>query len=587
MKILFDGHWWVDGPPSGRNVLRALVVAWTQAFPDDAITLRVPKAHVTVVRDELRSAQLAVVVEDYPTWTRYQAAAVASIAARRNCYDAVVTQNFCPPLSTCARVALLHDVLFVTNPEWFTRAELLYLSAIRPSLRRATAVLTTSSSETDRVRSVWPELRARLVQVGLSVPDGLIAAKPVRPSGLPASDPFILTVGRLNVRKNLARLIEAFIRLADDDLDHHLIIVGGQDGAYKPTSIPDHLAARIHFLGHVTDDGLRWLYENCDLFICPSLGEGYGLPLIEANVLGARVIASDIPVFRELAIAAAYFDPASADDIAAAIRRGLGSAHVPVAGLPTWQEVAHNVRQAIEKGPAGLNGLLLAGLRRRINTRYAHSRRVNAGIDDRISDVAVIRFATRKLAARIRGVARGLPHIFLDRNVVILNRSGLRLGRGVSIGRGVLIDALAENGVVLDDGATVDVNAVIRGTGTIRRLGVGVSVGARAAIGADNFIHGGGGVEIGADVLLGPSVRIFSENHNFGLIDVPIIEQGETPDRVRVGNGAWIGAGSTILPGVQIGEGAIVAAGSVVTRSVEAFTIVAGCPAQWIKDRPR
>lgn len=230
---------------------------------------------------------------------------------------------------------------------------------------------------------------------------------------------------------------------------------------------------------------------------------------------------------------------------------------------------------------------LLTSVRSGINTRYLRSRGLASGIDERVSDMDVIRFFARKLAARMRGVVRGLPHAFVDHNVVILNRSGLTVGRGVSIGRGVLIDAMAEDGVTLHDAATVDVNAVIRGSGTIRRLGRGVIIGTRAAIGADNFIHGGGGVEIGADVLLGPGVRIFSENHNFDRRDAPIIDQGELPDRVRVGDGAWIGAGSTILAGVEIGEGAIVAAGSVVTSSVDPFTIVAGAPARWVRDRPK
>jgi len=230
---------------------------------------------------------------------------------------------------------------------------------------------------------------------------------------------------------------------------------------------------------------------------------------------------------------------------------------------------------------------LLAKLRERINTNYVRRRGFDAGIDDRISDYDVVRFFLRKLAARLRATARRLPQAFVDRDVVLLNRSRLTVGRGVSIGRGVLIDALAENGVVLSDAATVDANAIIRGTGSIRRVGHGVHVGERAAIGAHNFIHGGGGVEIGADVLLGPGVRIFSENHNFAHRDLPIIEQGETPAMVRVGCGAWVGAGSTILAGVEIGDGAIVAAGSVVTRSVEPFTIVAGSPARLIDDRPK
>jgi acetyltransferase-like isoleucine patch superfamily enzyme len=225
-------------------------------------------------------------------------------------------------------------------------------------------------------------------------------------------------------------------------------------------------------------------------------------------------------------------------------------------------------------------------MRSRINASYVRRRGFAAGIDECISDYELTRFLARKVVARLRGGFRRLPQAFVDRDVVLLNRSRLTVGRGVSIGRGVLIDALAEDGVVLSDAATVDVNAIIRGSGGIRRMGRGIHVGERAAIGACNFIHGGGGVEIEADVLLGPGVQIFSENHNFARRDLPIIEQGETPGSVRVGSGAWVGAGSIILAGVVIGEGAIVAAGSVVTGPVEPYTTVAGSPARLINNRP-
>ena len=162
--------------------------------------------------------------------------------------------------------------------------------------------------------------------------------------------PFVLTVGRLNVRKNVARLIEAFARVAQQDVTRHLVVVGEKDGKYSPGAIPDHVTSRIHFLGHVTDDELRWLYENCDLFVFPSLDEGYGLPLLEANMLGAAAIASDIPVFRELQVAADYFDPRSVDEMAAAILLGLGSTTTANAiGLP-WHDVVQNIRRAVQKG---------------------------------------------------------------------------------------------------------------------------------------------------------------------------------------------------------------------------------------------
>jgi glycosyltransferase involved in cell wall biosynthesis len=178
----------------------------------------------------------------------------------------------------------------------------------------------------------------------------MVNARAKRPSAWHEAVPFVLTVGRLNVRKNLGRLIEAFARVAQQDLTRHLVVVGEKDGKYSPGAIPAHVMSRIHFLGHVADDELRWLYENCDLFVFPSLDEGYGLPLLEADMLGAATIASDIPVFRELEVAADYFDPRSVDAMAAAILLGLRSAKTAGAARLTWQDVVRNIRCAVEKG---------------------------------------------------------------------------------------------------------------------------------------------------------------------------------------------------------------------------------------------
>lgn len=224
-------------------------------------------------------------------------------------------------------------------------------------------------------------------------------------------------------------------------------------------------------------------------------------------------------------------------------------------------------------------------IRGAINNSYIQRRGISSGIDVNISDRELAAFMGRKFAARGRAILHRFPHAFIEEDVTILNRNRLTIASGVSIGRGVLIDALAENGISLGCASTIDVNAVVRGSGSIRRLGKGVRVGPRAAIGAFNFIHGGGGVDIGEDVLLGPDVKIFSENHNFAHRSLPIIEQGETPAEVRIGSGAWIGASTTILAGVEIGEGAIIAAGSVVSRSVDPYIIAAGSPAKKLRDR--
>jgi maltose O-acetyltransferase len=111
-----------------------------------------------------------------------------------------------------------------------------------------------------------------------------------------------------------------------------------------------------------------------------------------------------------------------------------------------------------------------------------------------------------------------------------------------------------------------------------------VTIGNNSNLGLYSVISGT--VTIGNDVMMGPEVYIYTRNHAFDRTDIPMIQQGYTPEReVVIGNDVWIGSRVTILPGVVIGDGAIIGAGSVVTKNVEPYTVVAGNPAKVIKKR--
>ena len=90
-----------------------------------------------------------------------------------------------------------------------------------------------------------------------------------------------------------------------------------------------------------------------------------------------------------------------------------------------------------------------------------------------------------------------------------------------------------------------------------------------------------GGVEIGDDVMIGPNVQLISGGHS---LDPATRRSVSTCAPVRIGRGAWVGAGATILPGVTVGEDAVVAAGAVVTRDVAPRTLVGGVPAGVIRE---
>lgn len=92
-------------------------------------------------------------------------------------------------------------------------------------------------------------------------------------------------------------------------------------------------------------------------------------------------------------------------------------------------------------------------------------------------------------------------------------------------------------------------------------------------------------VEIGDHVIMGPDVKIYSRNHKSDRIDIPIQEQGKEILETKIGNDVWIGANVIILAGVIIGNHSIVAAGSVVSKNIDDYSVVGGCPAKLIKKR--
>ena len=96
---------------------------------------------------------------------------------------------------------------------------------------------------------------------------------------------------------------------------------------------------------------------------------------------------------------------------------------------------------------------------------------------------------------------------------------------------------------------------------------------------------GGGIIEIGDDVLIGPNVVFRSSNHNWNSKEVPIRKQGNKIGDIIIENDVWIGANCVVLPNVRIGKGAVIAAGSIVNKNITPFSLYGGVPAKFIKKR--
>jgi acetyltransferase-like isoleucine patch superfamily enzyme len=191
-----------------------------------------------------------------------------------------------------------------------------------------------------------------------------------------------------------------------------------------------------------------------------------------------------------------------------------------------------------------------------------------------------VRGLPKRLTLRLSG---GL--LFCGRSVVVEHGYLIRSGANLILEDFVQINALSEKGVSFGRNVTIGKGAIIACTGVIANRGVGLEIGDYSAVGAQSFIGCQGGIRLGSNVIMGPGVRIFSENHNYADLATPIRLQGENRTGVVIEDDCWIGSGVTILDGVTIGNGSLIAAGSVVTKSIPPFSVVAGVPAKVLKNR--
>lgn len=349
VRVLFDAFWWTSGPVSNRQVLREVVRHWVRLHPEDEVHLALRHRDREAALADLADLPVASTVT-----TRLWPHGVAAIAdyprlARKVGADVTLTHNFTPVVGRSA--VFVHDVMFQTDPGWFTRPERLYYSLIPLLLPRADVVMTSSRNEARRIAARNPRV-ADVEPVGLAVGTELAGARPQRPEGVDEGQPYVLSVGRLNVRKNLGLTFAAALRSGAVGPDLPLLVVGEKEGVAVQVSPEVRRAVEdgsIRFLGRLSDAELVWLYGHARLFVYLSLDEGFGLPPLEALTFGAPLLVSDIAVFRETVGGQATFtDPHDVDAAAAAIAR-LVREGTPVTSprLPTWDECVERMRSAV------------------------------------------------------------------------------------------------------------------------------------------------------------------------------------------------------------------------------------------------
>ena len=225
-------------------------------------------------------------------------------------------------------VVTVHDLAVLRHPEWFNRWTASYSRVAVPRVVAAADRLIAVSEHTRRELAALLRVDDAKIRV---VPNAVEDA--FTPDGPRGEGDYVLAVGTLEPRKNLARIAEA--------VEGELRVVGvpGWGGVRPP--------ANVTWLGAVSDDELAALYRGARCLVYASLSEGFGIPVAEALACGCPIVTSRGSAMEEIAgEEATYVDPTDVESI----REGINCAFAPTPRrIASWHEVAARTRAVYEE----------------------------------------------------------------------------------------------------------------------------------------------------------------------------------------------------------------------------------------------
>ena len=231
-------------------------------------------------------------------------------AARRAAVDIIHAPSYTAPWwSPVPVVVTVHDVSYELHPEWYPyRRDWLRRAFYRRSAQGATHILTVSRFSAAEIAGAYRITPERITVTPLCVDEAFAPGEPEAAIDLPpaVATPYLLHVGDLHERRNLAMLVEALLAArrhfgALPALS--LVLVGVDLGiaeGLRLLATRSGAADAVVYLGSVGEQQLRALYRDSIAFVYPSLYEGFGLPLLEAMSSGTPVIASSAAAIPEV-----------------------------------------------------------------------------------------------------------------------------------------------------------------------------------------------------------------------------------------------------------------------------------------------
>lgn len=265
--------------------------------------------------------------------------------------DLIHLQYFIPFHRPCPVVTTIHDISFEHYKDIFTRIEYLRQKILIPyAAKKSARIITVSENAKQDIVKMYHVPAEKIIVTGNAVNSRFrklssieLKEMQLREKFSIGAGPYILTVGNLQPRKNLPRLIEAFRRFQVEHTEYRLVIVGKKawmyDGVLKAAASnvwEDDAASyrsaerkqgnssdnSILLTDYVSDEDLVRLYNAASFFVYPSFFEGFGIPPLEAMACGIPVAVSCASSLPEVVgDAGLYFDPFNTSDIVASLDR--------------------------------------------------------------------------------------------------------------------------------------------------------------------------------------------------------------------------------------------------------------------------
>jgi len=237
-------------------------------------------------------------------------------------------EQILPLFAPTKSVITVHDLAFEIYPQYYPAWHRYYLHKVtKRSVKRAKRIIAVSErTKRDVAKCYGIPLRSiEVIHHGFSSPartrNDLSIASEIQTTTFPFSLPYLLFLGRIEYKKNLMTLIDAFGILAKELGQSFSLVLAGSDGfgasEIRERAKQSWVSRAIHFPGYVNKEQKYLLYRHASAFVFPSWYEGFGLPILEAQSFGVPVVASNTSSLPEVAGEGALFvDPQNPESIA-------------------------------------------------------------------------------------------------------------------------------------------------------------------------------------------------------------------------------------------------------------------------------